>query len=902
MNSLENRLKTLQPDLLERLHKTVIEVDSLLVKFDSNFPKYTDHSINHTKQVFYLASQLLSDEEIANLNADEIYILSMACYLHDIGMCVPEEKLHELINSEKFLEIKEATPNLTTEDFIREIHHEISESFVKTEWQALNIPNERYATAIGLIAKGHRKVDISNPEEYPTKYFVKDGRDFVCLPYLAAIIRIADELDVTNVRTPSLLYKYYLPNNEFSRNEWLKHITTTQVNFTEDYVSYLVKCSDHNMLAALETQFDKIQNAITYGQKVIRTIGNTEARKFSLNLMRVEPMFEYIEFDPKGIKFSFDVQNVTKTFIGEDLYGDNLTALREAIQNSIDSCMYRSKLGGANYTPSIELRIESQTIQIRDNGLGMDDFLVENFFGRLGSSFYEQIEVKNKFDAIGQFGVGVFSYFLLCDFIEISTKTETGPSLYFRINNDPKSYFHFYAKSERLDQGTTLTLNLKDTLQGKVNFDVVEKYLDKYFRFIEFPITIYDKKSATTIGQNSIKIDDKEEIKKKVSIPYKELVPNWELIKHSIENSRINGECGLIINKIDDDFSFTNCLQFLDYELFQGIRQRAHYSQVSISQKGIFISNYGSDLLGGLIGNINLIQKERLNINRKEFTHPNRIFEIIREFDIGIIEVLFKKLHTRFNSKRLAQLTFEFLREYFTLSGFESFTIDQIKIIKAALIVPIYYKRKTSYINLDTLMNEYDSFILIGDFEKKRIISEQFDLPICSCPVEKGYPGLFNNLKRLLKQSCKYESSIITSNGLGFQKISHSVANDKIKEFHLSTNRYFDVEPSDESYLMSSVWYGKKWVRFGLDEIFVFNSQHPFISIILDNFEKLKSNNSYFRVCKTCLNLIEEAYFNESGINNRTNSNVLDQINEVIKPLGEIGIFYEFKSDDFSYN
>ena len=103
-----------------------------------------------------------------------------------------------------------------------------------------------------------------------------------------------------------------MPNNEFSRREWGKHIATTQINFTEDTVLYNVTCTDQNMLAALETQFEKAEQTLRYCQKVIRTIGNTGDRMFELSLMRIEPHYKFVNFDPKGIKFSFDVQNVTK--------------------------------------------------------------------------------------------------------------------------------------------------------------------------------------------------------------------------------------------------------------------------------------------------------------------------------------------------------------------------------------------------------------------------------------------------------------------------------------------------------------------------------------------------------------------------------------------------------------
>lgn len=95
MNILERRLEKLNTDLYSKFTSTKAEVKDLLSRFSSNFPTYTDHSISHTMQVFQIASELLTDEELDLLNEDEIYILSMACILHDIGMCVPVKKINE---------------------------------------------------------------------------------------------------------------------------------------------------------------------------------------------------------------------------------------------------------------------------------------------------------------------------------------------------------------------------------------------------------------------------------------------------------------------------------------------------------------------------------------------------------------------------------------------------------------------------------------------------------------------------------------------------------------------------------------------------------------------------------------------------------------------------------------
>jgi molecular chaperone HtpG len=512
MNSLEERLNKLNPGHYSNLEKTKEKVKHLLQKYTANFPTYTDHSIEHTQQVMNLAADLLNENEILNLNDDEIYVLCMACILHDVGMCIPEDKINEIAETEDIANYRKINPDLPVEIFIRNIHHILSQKFIINEWKNLDIPSEKYAYAISLIAQGHRKVNLSDFDIYEPKYYVKNGRDFVCLPYLSCIIRIADELDITNQRTPDILCKYYMPDNEFSQKEWNKHKSTIQINFSDDEVLIQANCSDHNMLAALEEQFNKIQDVLTSCQKIIRSINNIGNRNFSLEISKLTPKYNYIDFDPKGIKYSFDVKNVINAFVGKDLYENDNAALREAIQNALDACNYKKAILKNEYKPEINIIIKDGEIIIEDNGQGMDEFIIENYFGRLASSFYNQQEVKNEFQAIGQFGIGVFSYFLISDYIDVETKSEGKRGLKFRTDQDPNGYFHFFEQFNKENVGTKLILHLKEEFKNELTFDYLEKFIKKAFPFIENPIVLHEEKEVITISPQKFELEFDEHV------------------------------------------------------------------------------------------------------------------------------------------------------------------------------------------------------------------------------------------------------------------------------------------------------------------------------------------------------------------------------------------------------
>jgi molecular chaperone HtpG len=908
MNSLELKLKELDPGLFGKLHETITEVKLLLQEFKSNFPTYTDHSINHTEEVFNLASQLLTQDEIKNLNADEIYILSMSCYLHDIGMCVPEKKIKEIENTHDFIQYRKSNPKLSTEEYIRNIHHELSNKFILEEWASLKIPNKKYAKAIGLVSQGHRKVDLGNVDIYEPKHYIKNGREFVCLPYLASILRLADELDVTNVRTPYLLTKYYMPNNEISIREWKKHIATTQINFSENEVIFEVTCSDQNTHAALQDQFEKIEDVLNYCHKIIRNIAITSDRRFSLNLIKIITKYNFEKFDPKGIRFSFNVPNVIKAFIGEDLYEDELTAIREAIQNAVDSCRYKKRLSNKKYKPYIKVKVNESVITIQDNGLGMDDFIVENFFGKLGSSFYEQEEVKKNFEAIGQFGVGVFSYFLLCDFIDIETKTITGEALKFRIDKDPKSYFHFYPKSEMDIPGTTISLNLKDTFVGKYGYSLIENYIKDIFRFIEFPIEIIENSDNTNIIESRpLQLDsDNIEILKRIKLQSKNEVGDLQLLKVSIDNEDFEGECGLIINKFDKIFELKNNQEYFDYELFRAFNSRHNYSQIAISQKGVFVNNFGSYTMSNLIGNINIKKKQKINIKRNEFTDIEAIHRIIGAFEIKIIEKLFIELEQKLPKTHVVKYSQDFIANFFNLYNVNKTLSNELynKVLGKYIHVEIFEKAKTKVISLHKLLENIDNFILISNLESKEKVYELFALPVVTTSGYK-YDGAYYKLKRIFNKMQNY-SPIILSKGneyfLSFCREDLEVFQEK-EQNSKKINKI--VKSSSEIYQVNSkriivdIWSNVK--LYGTEEYndhLYINTHHPFLIYLIKHYNSIENNKNFKKIFQSSFEYIIEMIHSSENIEVKN----IKKINEMLKPLTELEKPYNFTTKDFQIN
>lgn len=201
---LERTLKETNSDLAYRYACCMSLFEQLLKKFLTTFPTFTDHSLLHSLSVTNITNQLLR-ENIHQLNASEIYIYLMSAALHDAGMGIPAKDLDAFIDAAGIRACVYEHPGMSGPALIRKFHHDFSAAFIRKYWPLLEIPSERYADAIAEVSRGHRKTDLLDEKLYPATFDLGDGST-ANLAALAAVLRIADELDIASDRNPDLLY------------------------------------------------------------------------------------------------------------------------------------------------------------------------------------------------------------------------------------------------------------------------------------------------------------------------------------------------------------------------------------------------------------------------------------------------------------------------------------------------------------------------------------------------------------------------------------------------------------------------------------------------------------------------------------------------------------------------
>lgn len=255
--AMERRLRALDPELHKRFTDAVFCLQRILSNYKLIFPDYTDHTELHSLTVINFCNQLIG-AAVDKLNADEIYSLLMGCYFHDTGMGVSMKDYEEFSREMDFGDYFETHDPADIKTTIRDHHNRYSWFFIRKYAELFEIPSQEHLRAVAEIALGHRRTDLKDESEYPIALKVPNG-NAVCLPYLAALIRLADEIDVASDRNSPLLYNDKEVADILSFN---MHRAVRGLEITEDAFTLTVDASDARIFEELKKMTVKMQKTL----------------------------------------------------------------------------------------------------------------------------------------------------------------------------------------------------------------------------------------------------------------------------------------------------------------------------------------------------------------------------------------------------------------------------------------------------------------------------------------------------------------------------------------------------------------------------------------------------------------------------------------------------------------
>lgn len=258
--ALEFRLRALDPALHRRFTDGVFGLQKILSNYKLIFPAFTDHTELHSITVIDFCSRLIGGQ-LERMNADEIYALLMGCYFHDTGMGVSRKDYEAFSRQIDMGDYREKHPDAPAAEVIRTFHNEFSGLFIRKYADFFELPSEAHLRAVIQIARGHRKTDLTNEAVYPRALPVPGDRT-ICLPYLAALVRLADEIDVTSARNSPLLYDVGTMTDEINRFEHLRHRAVHSLEIAPEAFILRIDDSDPAITGSIRSMTEKMQTTL----------------------------------------------------------------------------------------------------------------------------------------------------------------------------------------------------------------------------------------------------------------------------------------------------------------------------------------------------------------------------------------------------------------------------------------------------------------------------------------------------------------------------------------------------------------------------------------------------------------------------------------------------------------
>jgi hypothetical protein len=705
--------KHLEIDFLGIVNALRKQVSQEISYINLLFPEYTPHDENyHLKNLFNIADKLLDESIMDSLSGIELFVLAASIYGHDWGMAVSnEEKNHieALLNGKETTSFNDIQYNLINNEI--EILREfcIKKSIEKNENDDLIIPlelwqeyvrnthairsgqrvfnfikkhNQALAVAVQHVCIGHWLdfSEVRNPTNYPEHYSILN--DHINLRALTIYIRLIDLLDITEDRTPYMLWKFVSPNNAYSKMEWNKHRAIHAFSIAPYQngrkIIFNGNTDDHDVFAALNDLKHWINNQLKGCNDVIAELLDN---KYRIDIYHIDWLINATGFEPIPIKVEFNRDRMLN-ILSEEIYdNDPYVFLRELLQNSMDAIRARKALLetfgliGANFgriVVDVERIDGNLIISFKDNGIGMDSHIIQTYLSVAGNSYYSSNEFKEtgiKIDPISKFGVGLLSCNSVADYIEIETKRDPylKASKKFKIKI-PSFKLHFRVESyedPHAEVGTTVKVYVNERELSKKyklkNGLKVTEYISHIAGFVDIPIMVIEDGLKTLITHPK---QDEEEMKRvfgeDVVINKVNLAYDWEnsllvqdlkkgkqyfeeIILDVNEDLKLDGYEGTIayLKPIDSNINYVSNVSGVNFENEKGddILVRKHdgmydfsrYLKINrlfkIYRDGVFLSGINSK-----ISNIDFLPI-KLNINISKLIMPS--INIARTNSIG---------------------------------------------------------------------------------------------------------------------------------------------------------------------------------------------------------------------------------------------------------------------------
>ena len=523
------------------------------------FPDFTLHDGTHAAGVCEWMDQLLMKLR-DQASAEELAVLLMAACCHDLGMVVREKEEAALLREaesgtcpewESFFRRRPQDRERLNGDerqrrsllrrYVRETHHlrlrELFPRELSAEWDRVKDRVSLTLDEFCALCESHGS----------SLSYLESPAEELDLNLCAVLLRLADALDYDAARAPAILYRFLgldkaedLPAEELekqiSSEEWKKNRAGRFTRPKQAQLRYAADCWEPRLEVELTEYCGWLKKELETCCRHLEEHSRRWCGSSNPVPLLLDVKFTRKNYASAKFRLKLDQDGVLKLLSGNELYDDNTVFVRELLQNAIDAVLARRAcdpgFGENDGRITVDVWNDERYcwFRIQDDGIGMNQEAIEQYFLNVGHSYYSDenglkrdlllSKKETSFQPISRFGIGILSCFMgggNHNRLEVSTRrwSEPGaaknPALRLDVTGLHGYYFltelsretpgepmHGPGGPEReaylREVGTTVSVCIDLLELGAIDFPAL---LDKYIRFPDVPIHFEDRVSGT---------------------------------------------------------------------------------------------------------------------------------------------------------------------------------------------------------------------------------------------------------------------------------------------------------------------------------------------------------------------------------------------------------------------
>lgn len=508
-------------------------------------PSFTDHSVKHMDALWTVSDVIFTPEEIEKFTLAEAFILAASFYFHDLGMALgaTKEGIDRLKESEIYNSIFHRLKNgyglsiqqsevMGLQIAARELHAKNAIRLCTEKIPGLDkfliekeVIRNSWANYIGDVSASHHW----SLSELDTKLGVRGivpgpNKDNIDLAFIGCALRIIDYAHINHERANYIERLFRINIDDKSLLHWKAQENINGPSRFENKLKY----ASNKPIEDVEAWW-LFYDMVSGLDKEITEVGEyLESKPWSKERFSLEgvqhvktpknfsTLVRTLNFEPIDIRFKPDsIERLVEILGGKTLYGnDHYAPLRELLQNSRDAILLRQQRelskDDSNYLGKITISLDASTsppkLIIKDNGIGMDSKVIQDYLLGIASDYWNSQDYFNDFpDAkekgfspTGKFGIGFLSVFMIGDNIAVETERMARNNLRLSLKGLGK-HGSLISSMSTGNIGTTITIEiLKQKPELYTNLEMVVKARAP---MLSFPIVVNTPTQKSTIKE-----------------------------------------------------------------------------------------------------------------------------------------------------------------------------------------------------------------------------------------------------------------------------------------------------------------------------------------------------------------------------------------------------------------